>query len=157
MASTKQSKDPGRAWVPTRHSRSLSGRKNRDTAPEVALRRAVHRLGLRFRVHRRLAGRFSVDFDLPRFRLAVLVDGCFWHGCPQHGPTGFRGPNSDRWAAKLDENRARDRRCNDLLQQQGWKVLRLWECEIRDDVEACARVVRDHCHRLPGPPESSPG
>lgn len=135
------------AWVRTEHSVGLSGRRNRDTAPEVMLRREVHRLGLRFRLHQRIVGRFSVDFALPRFRVAVLVDGCFWHGCPEHGPKVFRGPNRELWASKLADNRARDARCNSALQQHGWEVLRFWECAVRRDAASCARQVEGTCHR----------
>lgn len=132
-------------WVRTEHSAGLSGRRNRDTGPELVLRREVHRLGLRFRLHQRLAGRFSVDFALPRFRVAVLVDGCFWHGCPDHGPAEFRGPNRERWAAKLAENRDRDARCDRALAQAGWRVVRFWECAVRADAAGCARVVETLC------------
>lgn len=132
-------------WVRTDHSAGLSGRRNRDTGPEVMLRREVHRLGLRFRLHQRLVGRFSVDFALPRFRVAVLVDGCFWHGCPEHGPKVFRGPNSEKWAAKLADNRARDIRCNVALAQEGWRVVRFWECAVRRDVVGCAGAVDALC------------
>lgn len=113
----------------------------RDTAPEVALRRAVHRLGLRFRLQRTLAGRCRPDFVLPGRLLAVFVDGCYWHGCPDHGPRVFRGPNADRWREKLETNRKRDRRNERLLEAEGWRVVRVWECEIRSDVVGAARRV----------------
>jgi DNA mismatch endonuclease (patch repair protein) len=137
-------------WVRTSYSAGLSGRRNRNTGPEVLLRREVHRLGLRFRLHQRLAGRFSVDFALPRFRVAVLVDGCFWHGCPEHGPAVFRGPNSEKWAAKLADNRIRDERCKIALEQVGWTVVRFWECAVRRDAAMCAQAVEKLCRgKLP--------
>ena len=88
--------------------------------------------------------RCTPDFVLPRHRIAVYVDGCFWHGCPVHGPKEFRGPNRDRWATKLDQNRSRDRRNTLLLEDAGWTVLRFWECQVRDDLEGCVLAVADH-------------
>lgn len=79
-----------RGWVPTSAGAHLRGRRTEDTAPELILRRAVHALGFRFRLRRRLAG-CRPDFVMPRHRVAVFVDGCFWHNCPQHGPKEFRG------------------------------------------------------------------
>jgi DNA mismatch endonuclease (patch repair protein) len=80
---------------------------------------------------------------LPRYRVAVFVDGCFWHSCPAHGPTEIRGPNADRWRKKLEVNRARDLAANEALTVAGWRVLRIWECEIRTDTVAAATKVRD--------------
>ena len=103
-------------------------------------------LGLRFRVQKAVLPRCTPDFVLPRHRIAVYVDGCFWHGCPVHGPKDFRGPNRDRWAAKLDQNRDRDRRNTSRLEEAGWTVLRFWECEVRDDLDRCVRPS-DDTHR----------
>lgn len=129
------------SWVPTTEGAHLRGRRTRNTAAEVALRRAVHRLGLRFRLHRTVAPRCTPDFVMPRWRVAVFVDGCFWHGCPDHSPTRFRGPNAERWEAKLATNRARDERNTTAVQEAGWRVLRVWECEVRRDVEATAARI----------------
>ncbi len=128
-------------WVPTEKGAHLRGRRTRNTKPEVELRRAVHRLGLRFRLHQQLTGRCTPDFVLPRWRLAVFVDGCFWHGCPQHSPERFKGPNAVRWEEKLATNRARDQRNNALLHEAGWRVLRVWECEVKRDVDSVAQLV----------------
>lgn len=128
----------GTGWVSTLAGAHLVSRPSRDTRPEISLRRAVHRRGLRFRLHRRVVPGTSVDFVLPRHRLAVYVDGCFWHGCPWHGPSEFRGPNAALWRSKMAENRSRDERNNVALGIAGWRVLRVWECEIRADPEACA-------------------
>lgn len=106
----------------------------------MSLRRAVHALGLRLRIHRRI-GRFRPDFVLPRYRLAVLVDGCYWHNCPEHGPKQFRGPNADRWRAKIATNVRRDLAANETMEAAGWRVVRVWECETRADVEQAARRV----------------
>ena len=100
----------------------------------------MHACGLRFRLNRRV-GRYRPDFVLPRHHLAVFVDGCFWHGCPEHGPRDFRGPNAARWQSKRDANRARDLAANAALAEAGWKVLRIWECETRADINAAATKV----------------
>ncbi|MFD5711142.1 hypothetical protein ACFWHW_12225 [Streptomyces pharetrae] len=101
---------PNQQCVATAEGEHLRGRRVRDTKPEVALRKAVHRLGLRFRLHKRVAPRCTADFVLPRYHLAVFVDGCFWHGCPDHSPAKFRGPNAALWQEKIEANKKRDRR-----------------------------------------------
>lgn len=120
----------------------LRGRRTRNTKPELALRRAVHARGLRFRVYRTVAPRCTPDFVLPRYRLAVFVDGCFWHGCPTHSPAQFQGPNAAQWEQKLATNRERDRRNNCAAEDAGWQVVRIWECEIRRDVSSAADRIR---------------
>jgi DNA mismatch endonuclease (patch repair protein) len=106
----------------------------------VRLRKAVHALGFRFRLQHRV-GRFTPDFVLPRYRLAVFVDGCYWHNCPAHGPRHFRGPNANRWRAKIAANMSRDVAANESMKAQGWRVIRVWECETRADVKVAARRV----------------
>nr|MDT0663803.1 very short patch repair endonuclease [Micromonospora sp. DSM 115978] len=130
------------SWTSTEAGAHLRGRRSRDTAPELRLRQAVHAAGLRFRVHRTVLPRCTPDFVLPRWQLAVFVDGCFWHGCPDHGMKHFRGPNAGRWKKKFDNNRARDRRSDAELTAAGWRVLRIWECEVKRDVDAAAESVR---------------
>ncbi|MER7676529.1 very short patch repair endonuclease [Streptomyces sp. NPDC096934] len=137
----------------TEEGEHLKGRRARDTAPEVALRRALHRLGFRFRLQRRVAPRCTADFVLPKHHLAVFVDGCFWHGCPQHGAHEFRGPNASRWAEKIRTNQARDRRNNQAARDSGWQVIRIWECEIQKDSEAAAQRVAEATRPgTPAPP-----
>ena len=80
------------------------------------------------------------------YRVAVFVDGCFWHGCPAHGPSEFRGPNSARWHEKISVNKARDQRNNVAAETAGWIVVRVWECEIRADVEQAASRVGQACN-----------
>lgn len=133
-------------WTSTAKGEHLRGRRVRDTAPERALRSAIHRLGLRFRVHRRVAERCTADLVLPRYRVAVFVDGCYWHGCPTHGPKAFRGPNAALWREKIETNKARDRRNTEATRAAGWTVVRIWECEIRSDVERAALAVAEQCH-----------
>ncbi len=105
--------------------------RSRDTKPELAVRRLLHRLGFRYRLHRAdLPG--APDIVLPRHRKIVLVHGCFWHchtGCRKATrPVG----NKAFWDARLDGNRNRDKRNLCQLRRLGWKVLVVWECEIRD-------------------------
>lgn len=120
----------------------------RDTKPEIALRKAVHRLGLRFRLQRRVAPRCTADFVLPRYHIAVFVAGCFWHGCPTHGAKAFRGPNADRWTDKIATNKDRDRRNTEAAEAAGWTVLRSWECEVKTDVAQAALRVAERCSAL---------
>lgn len=111
------------AAVSTRMSRQRS----RDTGPELELRRRLHRTGARFRVHQPVPGRArrSIDIAFPRHRLAVFIDGCFWHGCPEHG--SVPASNGDWWAAKLEGNRVRDADTDNQLRVSDWTVIRLWE------------------------------
>ncbi|MBT8225809.1 MAG: very short patch repair endonuclease [Dactylosporangium sp.] len=114
------------------------------TKPEVALRRELHRRGLRFRInHPELPGRPDVAFT--RARVAVFVDGCFWHRCPEHG-TAPRN-NRDWWQAKLDRNVARDRAKDADLAGLGWTVLHVWEHEAPD--VAADRVEAEWRRRVP--------
>lgn len=101
------------------------------TKPEVALRRALHARGLRFHVHRRdLPG--TPDIVLSRARIAVFVDGCFWHGCGEHGVLPKN--NREWWAAKLAANAERDSRKDAELQKLGWLPMHLWEHMPVDDM-----------------------
>lgn len=124
----------------------MSRQATKGTAPELALRRELHRRGLRFRVQYQPLPRVRVTADVvfTRARVAVFVDGCFWHRCPEHG-TDPRA-NADWWAAKLDANVSRDRRTGELLQDHGWTVLRIWEhvpaAEAADRVAAAVSRVK---------------
>lgn len=115
---------------PATRSRMMAAIRSRDTKPEVALRRALHAQGFRFRLHdRRLPGR--PDIVLPRYKAVLQVNGCFWH---QHGCSNSRLPSTrvEFWQAKLDANVARDVRNERELAQLGWRVATVWECEIRE-------------------------
>ncbi|MBY4205963.1 very short patch repair endonuclease [Rhodococcus fascians] len=122
-------------------SARLSKQRRRDTKPEVALRRELHRRGLRYFVDRApLKGmRRRADLVFPRRKVAVYVDGCFWHSCPVHA-TKPRN-NAQWWADKLATNVARDRDTDTRLIEEGWRVVRIWEHE--DPVVAAQRVVDD--------------
>jgi DNA mismatch endonuclease (patch repair protein) len=133
--------------VSTAQGRHLAKRRNTNTSPEVELRKAVHAAGGRFRVHRTLAKGCTPDFVLPGRMVAVFVDGCFWHGCPLHGrKTPWTGPNSELWAKKMRRNADRDRQSTLLAAERGWRVIRVWECEVRADAPAVAATI------LGGPP-----
>ena len=107
------------------------------TAPELALRREIWRLGLRYRLHADLPGRPDIIF--PAVRVAVFVDGCFWHRCPQHSTAPKR--NEAFWKAKLASNVARDRRVNKELAALGWVCIRIWEHSIEKRPGATARRI----------------
>lgn len=128
------------AWTTTAltaHRMSLQAR--RDTRPELAMRSLLHASGCRFRVSYPVPElrRCTIDIAFPRKRVAVFVDGCFWHGCPEHGTRPKS--NADRWAEKLSANKDRDRRVDTHLRDRGWLVLRVWEHEAVE--AACARVL----------------
>lgn len=118
----------------------MLGNRRRDTVPEMAVRRAVHALGLRYRVDARplptLNRRADLVFSGPR--VAVFIDGCYWHGCPAHGRTPTT--NADYWAPKIRRNQERDAETNALLTEAGWTVVRIWEHE--DLVSAVDTIVR---------------
>lgn len=120
--------------------RTMQAVKGRDTKPEWALRRRLHALGFRYRLHdRTLPGK--PDLVLPRWRAAVFVHGCFWHGhdCPR----GARRPATNRayWEAKIARNQARDAAAEERLRAMGYRVLTVWECELKDADAAAARVA----------------
>lgn len=108
----------------------MSAQRRTGTAPEIALRRALHRRGLRYRVAiAPLAGlRRKADIVFPRARVAVFVDGCFWHGCPDHGRRRHE-VNGWYWPDKIERNQRRDTDTDARLRAAGWAVVRVWEHE----------------------------
>ena len=124
-----------------RRSEIMRGIRRENTRPEILVRRRLHRLGYRFRLHRKdLPG--SPDIVLPKYRLVVFVHGCFWHGC-ESCYRGARVPqnNRDYWLAKVRRNRLRDLRSAEQLEAGGWKVVVVWECETNDLDRLGERVV----------------
>jgi DNA mismatch endonuclease, patch repair protein len=124
--------------------RSMQANTRRDTRPELRLRSALFGLGLRFRVDRRpVPGiRCRADIVFPRRRVAVFLDGCYWHGCPSH----YVAPatNAGYWAAKVAGNQRRDTVTGAALVEAGWRVVRVWEHEATADVAATiAELVRE--------------
>ena len=123
----------------------MRGNRKRDTLPELAVRSALHRDGLRFRKHYRVVGvgqTVEVDVCFTRQRLALLIDGCFWHGCPQHGTTPRT--NSAYWGPKIERNRARDQAVDAALTAAGWHVMRVWEHESAESAVARTRDALEH-------------
>ncbi|WP_432731982.1 very short patch repair endonuclease [Variovorax sp. W6] len=112
--------------------------RGKNTGPELAVRSLLHRLGFRFRLHRKdLPG--TPDVVFPRLRVALFVHGCFWHG---HGCKYGQLPKSklDYWAPKIAANRARDIRKTTMLGELGWQVVEVWQCELRDMLSLAHRL-----------------
>ncbi len=123
--------------------RTMRANRRRDTGPELAVRRLLHAQGLRYRVDHRLAPplRTRADIAFTRCRVAVFIDGCFWHGCPEHATQPKR--NAGYWGPKLARNIERDRETDAALRALGWTVIRFWEHEDPSGVaDAIAAVVR---------------
>lgn len=129
------------SWATSPQVRSsMLGNRSRDTKPELAIRRRAHALGLRYRVAAYpLPGvRRTADMVFPKKRVAVFIDGCFWHGCKVHYVAP--GTNVEFWQGKVSLNRRRDAEVDDRLRRAGWTVVRIWEHE--DAVVAAARIAR---------------
>jgi DNA mismatch endonuclease, patch repair protein len=123
---------PSSSGVSVRMSRQA----RRDTAPELAVRRLLHASGLRYRVNVPVPGmpRRTIDIVFAKLKIAIFLDGCFWHGCPQHATSPKA--NADWWRQKLDRNMARDRETSKHLIDTGWTVIRFWEHEDPDVMAA---------------------
>ena len=128
----------------------MQGNRRRDTAPELAIRRLLHANGLRYRVDYPLPfdRRRKADIVFTRWRIAVFVDGYFWHGCPEHGtpPT----TNSDYWRTKITGNQERDVDTSARLSAAGWTVLRFWEHEPAPDVATAIERQLQQCRASSG-------
>ncbi|MGW1546790.1 very short patch repair endonuclease [Streptomyces sp. NPDC002346] len=121
----------------------MSRQASRDTAPEVAVRKLLHAAGYRYRINERVPGmsRRTIDIAFTRAKVAVMIDGCFWHGCPEHATQPKA--NSEWWRKKLERNIARDLETTEHLTAAGWTVLRFWEHEAPEAVAArVAEAVR---------------
>lgn len=117
-------------------SRVMSRIRSKDTLPEIMLRNALWHSGTRYRKY---YGREKIDIAFPRKRVAVFVDGCFWHSCPLHGHM----PKSREtyWTQKLSANGRRSAKKDSRLSEDGWEVLHIWEHSIRDSPRECAEQV----------------
>lgn len=116
---------------------SIKGKGNKDT--ELALMRLLRRHRITgWRRNQTVFGK--PDFVFPKARLALFVDGCFWHGCPKHG----NNPANNRafWKKKMAANKARDRRVNRILRRDGWRVVRIWEHDLAKRGEVCVRRIQ---------------
>jgi DNA mismatch endonuclease, patch repair protein len=126
--------------TPEQRSKNMSRVKGANTGPELKVRRALHRHGFRFRLHsRNLPG--VPDIVLPRFKLAIFVHGCFWHGHEGCKRASVPRTRRDFWLAKLTGTKERDVAAVDALKSLGYKVLVLWECELKDE-ERLLRTVK---------------
>jgi len=136
MAKTSPSPEP----LDEATRRRLRRQRQRDTGPEMAVRRALFAVGLRYRVHARLEPdlRVRADIVFPRARIAIFVDGCYWHGCPTHGTAPKN--NAQWWEDKIAANRRRDAATDELLATRGWRVLRFWE---HDQAAEVVDVIRN--------------
>jgi DNA mismatch endonuclease, patch repair protein len=126
--------------VHTKQQRSynMSQIRGRDTKPEILLRKALWRKGFRYSLYsRRLAGK--PDIVMSKYKIAIFIDGCFWHRCPDH----FKEPrnNKDFWNKKIASNLERDEKNNLLLKNEGWTVLRFWEHEISRKTDNVVRKI----------------
>jgi DNA mismatch endonuclease (patch repair protein) len=134
----------------TRH-RIMASIRKRDTRPEIAVRRALHAQGLRFRLHRNdLPG--TPDVVLPGRRLVVFIHGCFWHQHPGCKWSRMPSGNLSYWGPKLARNVERDLRSRQELEALGWRVLVIWECEARDEMrlqETARSIASGHADSDP--------
>lgn len=123
-------------------SYNMSRIKSKNTYPEMILRKTLWKMGLRYRKHAKLPGKPDIVF--PSKRLAVFVDGCFWHRCPKC----YVEPktNIGFWREKVNRNNERDRKNEQELKQAGWKVIRFWEHEVLKNPEKCAETVAYEYH-----------
>jgi DNA mismatch endonuclease (patch repair protein) len=129
------------SWASSPASRAvMRANRGRDTRPELALRSAVHALGLRYRVNARPIStiRRTADLVFTKARVAVFLDGCFWHGCENHYRPA-KGATAEFWDAKVRENRRRDAETDERLRQVGWQVVRVWEHD--DPAAGAARIA----------------
>lgn len=130
---------------PATRSRMMAGIRGRDTKPELAIRRALHAKGFRYRLHgKNVPGR--PDLVLRRYRAAIFVHGCFWHGhdCPLFRLPGTR---TEFWKAKIERNRERDREVAAALEDISWRRLTIWECALRGPRKLCFESVIEDVSR----------
>jgi DNA mismatch endonuclease (patch repair protein) len=128
-------------FTPAQRSEVMKRVRGKDTAPEIAVRSLVHGMGFRFALHRRdLPG--NPDLVFPARDRVIFVHGCFWHGHSCRAGQNRPASNTGYWTTKLDRNRARDKVNRRQLRNLGWKVLVIWECELRRPERLRARVTR---------------
>jgi DNA mismatch endonuclease (patch repair protein) len=125
-----------------KRSKIMSAIRSKNTKPEIALRKALWANGIRYRIH---FGKEKIDIAFPATKVAVFVDGCFWHSCPLH--SHIPKSNIDYWLPKLRKNVERDKAKNARLRKEGWKVVRFWEHEL-DDMDKLVGIVRKELGRI---------
>jgi DNA mismatch endonuclease, patch repair protein len=122
-------------------TRSMRGNRAKDTKPEVQLRRLLRAAGYGgYRLHWRVAGR--PDIAYPSRHIAIFVNGCFWHRCPNCQPP-LPKSNAEFWAEKFRRNTERDKLKEEQLVEQGWRVFVVWECQLKEDAETVARALAE--------------
>lgn len=116
----------------------MSRIKGKNTKPEVALRKGLWDLGFRYRIKSQLPGKPDIVF--PALKVAVFVDGCFWHKCPRH----YTSPKTrvDFWERKISGNVERDLKNNTLLESQGWLAIRVWEHDVKNNLDGCVEYIK---------------
>ena len=123
---------------PEVRSRMMSGIRGKDTKPEMIVRRGLHAMGFRYKLHdKRLPGR--PDLVLPKYRAVIFVHGCFWH---KHDCKYFKWPKTRKefWRSKIEKNVARDKTAMEVLKNSGWRVAVVWECSFRDASDVSERI-----------------
>ncbi len=126
--------------TPEQRSRCMSKIKGRDTGPELRLRRALWAAGFRYRVRSKITGRPDIVF--PGASVVIFVDGCFWHGCPEHAVSPKT--NARFWRQKISRNIERDREVTARLEGDGWTVLRYWEHQVAQEISAVVSDITAH-------------
>ncbi|WP_272700876.1 very short patch repair endonuclease [Desulfovibrio sp. Fe33] len=125
---------------PEARSQLMAKIKSKNTKPELVVRSLLHRMGFRFRLHRRdLPG--TPDIVLPKYKTVIMVNGCFWHGHANCPKAKRPSSNTDFWYKKLDDNIARDRENVLKLEELGWRVMVIWECQVKDVFKLEARLA----------------
>jgi DNA mismatch endonuclease (patch repair protein) len=119
-----------------KRSELMSAIRSKNTKPEVALRKTLFAKGCRYRIH---YGALKIDIAFPKKKVAIFVDGCFWHGCPLH--SHLPKSNKEYWVPKLTKNKIRDIETTKQLENEGWLVLRFWEHELKSDSEISDRII----------------
>jgi len=128
-----------------KRSEIMSKIKSKNTKLEIEFRKKLWNKNLKYRLHYKISGKPDLVFVSKK--IAVFVDSCFWHKCPKH----FRRPKSRLayWKPKIERNTTRDKKVNEMLKNEGWKVLRFWEHEIKKNPERCVKKIKNALKRRP--------
>ena len=134
----------GRSPIPEKEitSKIMSRIKGKNTKPEITLRQEMWKIGIKgYRLHwKKASGRPDIAF--PSKKVAIFVNGCYWHRCPNCNPS-FPKTHQDFWKEKFKQNKERDKNKINDLQEDGWKVIVIWECKIKKNIEECLNKIKD--------------